>query len=82
MVLGIGIEYADDLPRVIGEFKRVVKPGKYVIFSVDSLLFLIIAFINLGLLDDALKVIERRIYEDAEGIFCWTYTPSELRKLC
>lgn len=82
LVLGIGIEYADDLPRVIAEFKRVVKPNKYIIFSVDSLLFLIIAFINLGLLDNALNVIEKKTYEDAKNILCWTYTPSELKRIC
>jgi len=82
MVLGMGIEYADNLPQVIAEFKRVAKPNRYVIFSVDSLLFLIIAFINLGLLDNALDIIEKRTYEDSKDVLCWTYTPSELKKMC
>ncbi|MHA1664422.1 MAG: hypothetical protein ACTSVW_01145 [Candidatus Njordarchaeales archaeon] len=51
-------------------------------FSVDSLFFVVWAYINLRDLDGALKVLEERRYIDEDNVFCWTYTPSELRTIC
>mgnify|MGYP000191498504 CR=1 FL=1 len=82
LVIAINIEYCDDLKKVLKEFGRVVKKGRYVIFSVDSLLFVLWCFLNLGDLESAINTIKEGRYIDEDEIYCWAYTPSQLRQLC
>lgn len=81
-ILAMGIEYCYDLEKVISELSRVLKKNSYLMFSVDSLFFVVWAYLNMKDLDGALKVIEERKYIDEDDVYCWTFTPSELRKIC
>jgi len=78
----MGIEYCYDINKVVSELSRVLKPNCYLIFSVDSIFFVVWAFLNLRDLNGALKVLQERKYIDEDGVYCWTYTPSELRQIC
>jgi len=78
----MGIEYCYDLEKVISELTRVLKPGCHLEFSVDSLFFVVWAFLNERNLEGALKVLHERKYIDEDDVYCWVYTPTQLRRMC
>jgi len=82
LVIAINIEYCDDLKRALREFRRVVKSGHHIIFSVDSLLFVLWCFLNLGDIESAINTIREGRYLDEDEVYCWAYTPSQLRSVC
>ncbi|MEX0569161.1 MAG: class I SAM-dependent methyltransferase [Candidatus Njordarchaeota archaeon] len=82
LVVAINIEYCDNLEKVLKEFHRIVKRDHYVIFSVDSLLFVLWCFLNLGDLKSVINTIKEGKYIDEDEIYCWAYTPSQLKQLC
>lgn len=81
-VLAMGIEYCYNLEKVVSELARVLKPNCYLEFSADSLFFVVWAFLNMKNPDGALKVLHDRKYIDEEDVYCWVYTPSQLRRIC
>lgn len=81
--MAIGIEYCPNLEKVISELARVLKPHCCLAVSVDSLFFVTWAFLNDKDIDKALKTLNERKYLDRhESVYCWIYTPSQLREIC
>jgi ubiquinone/menaquinone biosynthesis C-methylase UbiE len=81
-VLAQGIEYCPDFEKVVAELARVLKPGRCLELSADSLFFVTWAFLNEKKLEKALQVLIEGKYMDNGDVWCWVYSPSQFREMC
>jgi len=81
-VLAEGVlEYCADIREAFRELVRVLKPGCFLVASVDSLYYVARAMADSGELDEIPELLQERRYLDEDGVYCNALAPEDFRTL-
>jgi len=81
-VLAEGVlEYCADIREAFRELVRVLKPGCFLVASVDSLYYVARAMADSGELDEIPELLQERRYLDEDGVYCNALAPEDLKAL-
>ena len=81
-VLAEGVlEYCADIEQAFRELVRVLKPGCFLVASVDSLYYVAWAMADSGELDEIPELLQERRYLDEDEVYCNALAPEDFRIL-
>ena len=81
-VLAEGVlEYCADIKQAFRELVRVLKPGCFLVASVDSLYYVAWAMADSGELDEIPELLQERGHLDEDGVYCNALAPEDFRTL-